>query len=166
MTKLQMIYVEMFLMLFGFFYMYNAYGKVVLILVAWALGLALFNLHVDAKMIRRSLGLFGIQLLMILASGINSLFEQVIILCMANTLVWESFMVIYQDGDNYLRLKMEHIIYVIILLYLGFMMLWVLMPLAAKLAFVSGQNGDMVLLVTIQLLFVPAISRFILEKIC
>lgn len=166
MTKLQMVYVEMFLILFSFFYMFNAYQTVVLILVGWALLLASCNLRFEQGLFVRILMLLGLQYIMIIACSLHTVFEPVFILCIANTLVWESFMTIYHDGNSYLRFKMENIIYVLILLYLSFMMLWIVLPENMTAGFGKGIGGSCSLLAMIQLLFIPAISRFILEKMC
>ncbi len=166
MTKLQMVYLEMFLILFGFFYMFNAYQTVVLILVGWALVLASCNLRFDHRFFMRMLLFLGIQYILIAVCSLHVVFEHVFVLCAANTLVWESFMNIYHEGNSYLRFKMENIIYILILVYLGFIMLWIVLPKGITAGFAGGTGGSWGLLVMIQLLFVPAISRFILEKIC
>ena len=154
MSKLQMIYIEIFLILFGYFYMFNAYQIVTLILVGWALFLAIFNLELDNKLFIRIGIFFGIQIIMIIASAIYNNFEEVFVLSLGSTIVWESFMSIYKKGNDLLKKRMENIIYGIILIYLAFMIILIIMPISLKSDFVI-----------IQLLFIPAIGRFFLEKI-
>lgn len=154
MSKLQMIYIEIFLILFGYFYMFNAYQIVTLILVGWALFLAIFNLELDNKLFIRIGIFFGIQVIMIITSAIYNNFEEVFVLSLGSTIVWESFMSIYKQGNDLLKKRMENIIYGIILIYLAFMIILIIMPISLKSNFVI-----------IQLLFIPAIGRFFLEKI-
>ena len=154
MSKLQMIYIEIFLILFGYFYMFNAYQIVTLILAGWAFLLAIFNLHLDNKIFIRIGIFFGIQVIMIIASSIYINFEEVFVLSLGSTIVWESFMSIYNQGNDLLRKRMDNIIYAIIFIYLTFMIILIIIPLTVKTSFVL-----------IQLLFVPAIGRFFLEKI-
>ena len=91
---------------------------------------------------------------MIITSAIYNNFEEVFILSLGSTIVWESFMSIYKQGNDLLKKRMENIIYGIILIYLAFMIILIIMPISLKSNFVI-----------IQLLFIPAIGRFFLEKI-